>query len=407
MAAGVRDGGGPRPGAGAGAERAAGRGGVALPDLASLTAATRWEPTDAETWYALAKAYHRLLGEKRLEGADLQGTAFARAEMSYRQAIRRNPAFASAYFWRAMLCRWALDGGLPGLSAERRADEERLAEESFKAALRLAPRDATFQYEAGVFWWRAGRIDRAAAAFADSLAAGSQRLGDVAEILVHADGGVDRLLAITPDRADDRRALSRALLDHGLVDAAYGQWRRARELAGAEPRNEGPGVGVVADGGFEREIGESFHDWEVAPVAGVTVTRDSGAASEGARWLAVRFDRARADYYHVRQVVPVVTLARYRVSAAMRASGLAAGDRVGVEALAGDGASAGAVLCEAGAPASEGAEWTSRACEFQVPFGVWKVTIRLRRYAPERAEGSGTIGFDDVGLTEIRVEGAP
>jgi hypothetical protein len=375
------------------------------PDIESLTAATRLAPTDAEAWYAIGKAFHRLLVEQAFDGPETALVAFDRADQGYRRAARLNAAFADAYLWRALLHRWAAFGGLGGLSPDGEAAHARIAEESFRAAATLALGDATVRYEQGVFHWRSGRRDDAVADFAGSLALATSHLADVVAFVLDHDANAGALAAIVPDDVPARLALARALLDRDFAAEAFAEWKHARELAGVAVADDGPGIGVVANGGFERPFGESFHDWEIAPVVGVTAERDPVGVREAAYALALRFDRAAANYFQTRQVVPVVPLARYRIQMSSRAEDVGAGERVGVEVVLEKRGRPPVVLCEAAVPASR--DWADAACTFQVPFGAWKAVLRARRFAPEGATGSGTVWIDAVRLTEDRAEALP
>lgn len=370
-----------------------------LPDLHSLKKATSISPLDAVAHYELGKGFHRLLVSGEIIKPELIKQAFDQAQTAYRHAIFSNQAFARAYFWRGMLHLWAVDGGLDGLSISGRQEHEQLALASLKAAVILRPKDPQICFETAAFYWRQNRLNEAEKYFGQSLEHSLQYLEPIISLIMESDADIDLLDRIIPQDGEYLSATSKALFKMDHIKQSYRYWEEAKRVANQDYIASETVMGVIQNDGFESPLGRSFNDWRVFDIKGVSAEISDAGPASGKHALTVNFDRAPINYFHVTQAVPVSSLASYRLSAMVKSQNLGEKERIGIEVVTKGGLADGKYLC--GDAISSAPEWTDLSCRFTVPYGSWKAEVRLRRFAEDKAEGSGQIAFDEVRLIEV------
>jgi tetratricopeptide (TPR) repeat protein len=300
------------------------------------------------------------------------------------------------------------------------------AHEAAIAATVLAPTDAAGCYRAAIVLLQAGDGDAALLALrcvVDSAPSRTAQALDLADAVTGGD--TVRLRAVVPPDADGLRQLlawayarrrpemaavawdglgSRGatagdrlrhidfLLGEGRIDAAEDLW-----TAGYGARSSSR----VFDGGFEDDPVDDGFGWILARDGDTRVTFvGGGAAAHGHRALAIELGRGGSEQSPVRQIVPVDGGRRYRLSALVRADGLAArlGPRIEVRAYP--------PACPSfavGRELSGGSSWGAVGLEFDTARACRAVEVVVRRPVADRPndDRGGRFYLDDVQLIDI------
>lgn len=254
----------------------------------------------------------------------------------------------------------------------------------FDRSFLLDPFDGKRLLAAGMVSLKIGDRERAKVYFRQALLLRPDLFDQVAGALVTTPTAIQDLAGVTPNTPAGQKKLYRHLMESWRFPEAREAWRRWRRLAGLFALESDQGV-LVANGSFEKELGSSFHDWEVIGLPGVRVERKW----EGNRsMLSVSLDPGPDNYFHVYQDIPVEPGGRYRLRARLRAGGFGPETRLGVEVIhpLSPGLFAAGDQCyRSTGPAGESAKvcrgtFVDLEFEFIVPEGLPVIRLRLRRH---------------------------
>jgi tetratricopeptide (TPR) repeat protein len=372
--------------------------------------ATRF-PNSARVNYRLANS----------EIANAAGTEqfIANAEVHAAQAVNSSP--------------WDYQARLLLAIAQELNGKPEEAENTLRAAVKLAPNHAEMNWALANLLLRRGKPDEASAAFRVAAAANPGFLDSAIELIWQSSGEsagalesfagnnpeaqlavvgfltVQNLMpeAVSIFNTIDKQARVRSprspelitsLMKAGQVELARSVWMEA--VTTLQPTVQASGA-LVWNGGFEQEAVANFghFDWVITPNQYARIVIDRNTGRTGSRSLKVVFSGLDTTTLRneARQLIVVKPGARYRLECYVRSSQLVTpeGPRV---AIAGESG-----VIAASAPAGAGStDWQRLSVDFAAGQGVSSVVltiIRIPRFSyddPTR----GTIWFDDFTLTE-------
>ncbi|MDT7604365.1 MAG: hypothetical protein QOF61_2362, partial [Acidobacteriota bacterium] len=252
-----------------------------------------------------------------------------------------------------------------------------------------------------------GDVDRVTAAVAETPSVRAELI----EYLVRQKRVDDALRLWSSLSPQDKRrqhaageTLARGLLENRRYGAAL---EVTRGGAGEDLR---AGVGQVANGGFEYEIGAPGKDrfgWTATPVAQAQIGIDPRTMHSGARSLRITFNAPSSiAFANVTQLVVVEPGARYHLEFFVRTEAVKSVSTLAVDVVS--GAANGKVLA-ASAPVPNGTnDWQQVSVEFIAPTDTDGVVLRIRREpcTEEACPIFGKIWYDDFNLQRANATGS-
>ena len=181
------------------------------------------------------------------------------------------------------------------------------------------------------------------------------------------------------------------LLDQRLEEEARQVWLKA-----APP---GPAGDRIYNGGFEQDPSGCRLDWNLAPVPGVDMERDTSVAKEGSFSLCVRFHNSGNVALNSPAQTVVVSPGTYRLSAWLKTEGITSDQGV---ALCVTDAESPERLAKQTEPLLGTNAWTEIQTDFSVPPQTTLIDISVCRRRSKYYSGlAGTAWVDAVTLSPV------
>lgn len=345
-------------------------------DPAALDRALARDPDHAEL--------HRQMGRLALFALDLE-----QAERSLQAALRHQRHDPQSWLEYSFVCEAQGDLG-PARTAIRKA-------------LELAPASGSVLQAVGQFFARQQEWDSALLCFRRAMAFDPNAVVPVLEVCWKWAPDRDRILThALPDRAYAYQMYLQFLVSRSEWDRAAQVWESARQrghrpglevglayvnaLVAARHPAEARRVwqalvplpvdsgNLIHNAGFRQQMLNSGFDWLFSAAPGVEMAYDR--SQDGGTALALRFTgRENADYWHLRQIVPVRPDTGYRLEALFKTEGITStsGPRLEVH-----DSYSGRVLVSS-EPATGSTAWQKKAVEFQTSQETELVTVGVRR----------------------------
>lgn len=316
-----------------------------------------------------------------------------------------------------------------GKAKERNGNPD-AAEKAFRHAVLLAPNYSDAQWALGNILIRRAKADEGFSHLRSAVQ-GSDRFAAPAASLAWAlyEGDVEQVTRVIGDSGPVKASLANLLASQEKLDEALKIWKtlprdemRGRYLEAGKAllqellqakkfnaavelqavlSNEGPAVGKVSNGGFEREVvekGSGPFDWTIGPGAGTAVGISVEQKRSGSRSLALIFGQGSERAIRaVAQAIAVRPATEYRFTAFYR-SELQAESTLRWEIA---DAVTGAAIASTD-PFVPKAGWTQASAAFTVPEGSEGVVVRLVRQDCGLGDCriTGTLWLDDVSISE-------
>ncbi len=378
-------------------------------DFRNWERATRIEPSNADTWYRLA----------RFRQLDFDNADIPLAISYYRRAIQLNPR--SPYY------KLDLAGALEMAGNNSEADT------NFKAAQAAYPISAEVSWKYGNFLLRQDRLPEAYAEIHRALMV-DPSLTPLAvsrvwhsnpdihllldQVLPGTPGAYSQALAFLTDAQDTTSALEvwRRLIAidphtdwkwaYMLTDMLVAKerfeeagevWRQAVSMnPGSAPAYAGNSL--VYDGGFEQDISGGGFGWRQSDVMGVDFDFDTDDKHSGSRSARLTFDGSKnLAYQDLFQYILVSPSTRYRFQGFLHTDQISTESGMRFEILDPKDQQQLDVLT----PNETGTlPWTLEQMDFTTGPHTHLIVIRLARRLSERLDNKlrGTVWIDDVSL---------